>query len=137
MNHRALPCWTENLARGIRRFGVAALLTLIVAVGAASCASTSSAVPSGPAPDEVSVAALWQSLQADLMDGRSHSAEKRARDLLVLQEARCRQLRSELVASDGDTSSALDTSRLARCEDDLREYRTLARLSDIAPSGQR
>lgn len=108
---------------------VATLLALLATLGA-GCATTTGAAPDGPAPDDVAIADLWQSLRADLIDGRSHAVEARARELATLQEERCRELRTDLLAVSGERPSALDTSALARCEDDLREYRTLARLSD-------
>lgn len=116
--------------RRIARTITAGLLSLTIALGSAACASTSAAT-AGPGPDDVTIAELWRSLQSDVMDGRSHSAEARARELLALQELRCRQLRGDLLEDGGGTASAVDTSALARCEDDLQEYRTLARLSDL------
>jgi hypothetical protein len=120
---------TRSPRRPTRSALVAALFALL-AVTAAACASTSAAVPDGPAPADVAMADLWTSLRADLMDGRSQAVEARARELAALQEVRCQKLRADLLASSADRPSALDTSALARCEDDLREYRTLARLSD-------
>jgi len=116
--------------RPVRRAALLALAGLLLTALLNACGTTGSALPDGPAPDEVAMADVWTSLRADLLDGRSRAVEARARELAAMQEARCRQLRTDLLATSGDRPSALDTSALARCEDDLREYRTLARLSD-------
>ena len=105
------------------------LLMLIAAATLSACAAGNSTTAGhGLEADDVSIADMWSSVTADVLAGRSHSAESRARELADIQARRCQELRTELLLDD-DSSSAIDTGNLARCEEELRQYRILARMS--------
>ncbi len=109
-----------------------AFVVVLAVLSLAACAPGSGGPTSaGPAPDDITTADMWSRLSTDLRDGRSQSVEARARALAEHLAKRCQRLRSE-VARGAESSSAIDTGQLARCEEDLRQYRLLGQLGQFS-----
>lgn len=105
-------------------------LAFVGALLLAACAGPAAEQRASTVSDEMLIAELWSSIRTDLMHGRTEIVETRARRLASLQAERCRQLRSALLDDPERGIDASQTTNLARCEKDLRQYSQLANLSD-------
>ena len=121
---------TAHLAFRIRP----ALLAVSLLLPLSACGAGAGAGPTpstAEVPDGAEIDGLWAEIRADLAAGRDHEVEARTRRLAELQEDRCRHLRDVLQRTPPSERTADDTSPLARCEVQLRQYRAFARLSDF------
>ncbi len=132
--------WFARIHRSSRPFMTAVLTAavLTLALTLASCATRQSTAARSPEarPQDMTIDELWSSIRADLIRGNDGTLDARASRLAVLQADRCQRLRATLSA-EGTESPNADMTELARCEAALREYRTIARISDYPSSRSR